>query len=58
MPTAEDMGTTMPGMGMITTMTMGTGMGTGMGKVGPLGVRPIWRRSGGRIATGWSSRWC
>jgi len=52
MPTAEDMGTTMPGMGMITTMTMGTGMGTGMGKVGPLGVRPIWRRSGGRIATG------
>jgi hypothetical protein len=52
MPTAEDMGTTMPGMAMITTTLMGTGMGTDMGTVGPLGVRPTWRRNGGRIATG------
>lgn len=51
MPTAEDMGTTMPGMAMITIM-MGTGMDTGMGTVAPLGVRPTWRRNGGRIATG------
>jgi hypothetical protein len=50
MPTAEDMGTTMPGMAMITIMI--TGMGTGMGTVGPLGVRPALRRNGGGIATG------
>lgn len=50
MPTAEDMGTTMPGMAMITIILMG--MGTGMGTVAPLGVRAAWRRNGGRIATG------
>jgi hypothetical protein len=42
------MGMTMPGMAMITIMIMGMGMGM----VAPLGVRPAWRRNGGRIATG------
>lgn len=50
MPTAEDMGTTMPDMAMI--MIMATGMGTGMGTVGLLGGRPAWRTNGARIATG------
>jgi hypothetical protein len=47
MPTAEDMGTTMPGM-----ITIIMAMDTGMGTVDPLGVRPTQRRNGGRIATG------
>ena len=50
MPTAEDMGTTIQVMAMITTTIMGTG--TGMGTVALLGVRPTWRTNGGRIATG------
>ncbi len=52
MPTAEDMGTGMPGMATITMMITDMGMGTGMGTVGLLGDQPTWRMSGGRIATG------